>query len=194
MKQVFHSRIIFSIFMVFEILFLTGMVLVFASFSPMIHAQTSGDPLKQIKSDSPILLSFDSMFKKPIGPAGLEISPVLMQADGKTVTLQGYMVLQETLAQGRFMFAQRPVQMSEHADGEADDLPPSVVMVMLPKPFEQSLVPHQHGIIALTGDLKVGRYEAADGRIVWLRLMLKPDALSTMSAEQWQATMSAHHH
>jgi hypothetical protein len=41
------------------------------------------------------------------------------------------MVKQETSTLGRFMFAVRPVSMSEHADGDADDLPAALVTVYL---------------------------------------------------------------
>ncbi len=41
------------------------------------------------------------------------------------------MVLQESPVAGRFLLTPRPVQMSQHADGEADDLPPSTVTVYL---------------------------------------------------------------
>ncbi len=41
--------------------------------------------------------------------------------------------------------APRPVQMSEHADGEADDLPASAVVVYLDPRQKDRAVPHVRG-------------------------------------------------
>ena len=68
-------------------------------------------------------LRFQDFFRSPTDPRGLEISDTLRRADGHSVTQTGYMVQQEMPAVGHFMLTPRPVQMSEHADGDADDLP-----------------------------------------------------------------------
>lgn len=78
---------------------------------------------------------------------------------------------------GRFMLTPRPVRMSEHADGEADDLPPSTVTVLLDAGQRARVVAHQAGLIALTGKLEVGRQEDSDGRVSWVRLVLDRDAV-----------------
>jgi len=121
-------------------------------------------------------------FRTPIGPRGLEMSEALLQANGQTVRLVGYMVQQETPALGRFMLTPRPVQMSEHADGDADDLPPATVMVYLDASQQQFAIPHVRGLIEIRGLLQVGRYEEADGRVSWVRLQLSPESTRGMNA------------
>jgi hypothetical protein len=127
-------------------------------------------------------LSFRDFFKLPIGPQGLEISPRLRQHQGQTVRLTGYMVQQENAMPGQFLFTPRPVQMSEHADGEADDLPASTVLVQLAPEQADWRVPHVRGRIALTGQLHVGRQEGRDQRITWVQLQLPADATRPMSS------------
>ena len=41
------------------------------------------------------------------------------------------------------------VRMSEHADGEADDLPPATVTVRLDPSQQDRLIPHQDGLLVL---------------------------------------------
>ena len=65
------------------------------------------------------VLAFKHFYKLPVGSHGLEISDVLRSASGKERKIVGYMVQQERPHLGRFLLSPRPVQMSEHADGEA---------------------------------------------------------------------------
>jgi hypothetical protein len=127
----------------------------------------------------PLELNFGSLFQHPIGPRGLEISDSLRAAEGQRVRLVGYMVAQEQPAAGRFLLTPRPVRLSEHADGDADDLPPTTVTVLLAPSQHERSIPHHPGLIALTGRLELGRAEDATGRVSWLRLQLDPDALSS---------------
>ena len=129
-------------------------------------------------------LRFRDFFRPPVGPTGLDISDTLRQADGQTVRLVGYMVQQESPAAGRFMLAPRPVQMSEHADGEADDLPPATVTVYLDPEQRDWAVPHVRGLVAVSGRLSVSRLEEQDGRVSWVRLQLEPDSVRSMSATE----------
>ncbi|MBC7547713.1 MAG: hypothetical protein H7224_03590 [Polaromonas sp.] len=128
-------------------------------------------------------LRFTDFFKFPVGPRGLEINPVLQQAAGQEVLLTGYMVQQENGSKpGEFFFTPRPVQMSEHADGDADDLPPATVLVKLAPEQADWVVPHTRGLIELQGRLAVGRQEAPDGRVTWVQLQLNPEATRRMNA------------
>lgn len=129
-------------------------------------------------SNSPTELKFSQFFKSPIGAAGLELSDALRAADGRPVRLVGYMVAQEQVRPGRFWLTPRPVRMSEHADGEADDLPAGTVTVLLDPAQRDRLVAHRNGLVALTGTLSVGRVEDETGRVSWIRLQLPSDALS----------------
>lgn len=129
-------------------------------------------------------LRFRDFVRLPVGPAGLDISDTLLQADGQTVRLVGYMVQQESPAPGRFMLAPRPVQMTEHADGEADDLPAATVMVYLDPEQRDWAVPHVRGLVAVSGRLSVSRMEEQDGRVSWVRLQLGPDSVRGMNATE----------
>jgi len=124
----------------------------------------------------PLDLKFSSFFRHPIGPRGLDISEALRAADGRRVRLVGYMVAQESPTPGRFMLTPRPVRLSEDADGAADDLPPTVVTVVLDPGQRERVIAHQPGLLALVGRLQVGREEDPSGRVSWVRLSLDPDA------------------
>lgn len=119
-------------------------------------------------------LKFRDFFASPVGAHGLEISPALKAAHGKRVRIVGYMVAQEDAPAGRFFLTPLPLHMSEHADGDADDLPPSTVVVEMPEGDATRALPHTPGLLQLTGTLQVGRHELADGRITWVRLKLDP--------------------
>lgn len=122
-------------------------------------------------------LPFAQFFEQPIGPRGLQPTPALRAADGQRVRLVGHMVAQQQPGAGGFLLAPRPVVLSEHADGESDDLPPQTVLVELDDARRAHVVPHRAGPLALTGRLRLGRHESPDGRVVWLRLRLDADAV-----------------
>ena len=125
-------------------------------------------------------LRFRDFFRTPIGPQGIELTDTLQKADGTQVRLTGYMVQQEVPTPGRFMLTPRPVQMSEHADGEADDLPAATVTAYLDPTQRDWAIPHVRGLVEVSGQLLVGRHETPDGRISWVRLQLAPDAARSM--------------
>jgi hypothetical protein len=128
------------------------------------------------------LLRFQDFFKFPVGPRGLELNPALQQNSGKQVLLNGYMVQQENSSKpGQFFLTSRPVQMSEHSDGDADDLPPATVLVKLAPEQADWAIPHTRGLIQLQGMLTVGRQEASDGRVTWVQMQLSPDATRSMN-------------
>jgi len=124
-----------------------------------------------------IELKFDELVRQPIGSRGIEFSDKLLAAQGQRVRMAGYMVHQEAAEPGRFRLAPRPIMLSEEADGLASDLPITIVLVMLDPSQAQRIVTPVNGPIQLTGLLHVGRSEAADGSVSWLRLQLAPDAL-----------------
>ena len=136
---------------------------------------------------APVELSFSSFFRQPIGAHGLELGDALRAADGRSVTLVGYMVQREDAQPGRFVLAPRPVRVSEHADGEADDLPPATVQVWLDATQRDRIVAHRGGPITLTGRLEVGRREEADGHVSWVRLHLPPEATAERSESARQS-------
>lgn len=148
-------------------------------------AATPSQPIRE--------LQFAEFFRLPIGPGGLEISERLHQSAGQTVRLTGYMVRQENAVSGRFLLTPRPVQMSEHADGDADDLPPATVVVYLDPAQQAWSVPHVRGLLALTGVLSVGRAEDEDGRVSWVRLQLAPDAVRQLLPPESGSLPTASH-
>ena len=162
--------------------FSTALRMILATTAAMWLGAAQPQPLAPPATRSPVNLRFADFFRQPSGSRGLEISDALQSADGSTVQLVGYMVHQEEAAPGRFMLTPRPVQMSEHADGAADDLPPATVMVYLDPSQQDWVVPHVHGLISVSGVLKVGRHEETDGRVSWVRLQLEPQAVQSVTA------------
>ena len=142
--------------------------------APSAWAQIADSTTATATATEPTVLRFRDFYQSPVGPAGLQMSESLQRAHGQRVQLTGYMVTQETPLSGHFFFTPLPLTMSSHADGDADDLPPSTVLVQLP-PAEKALtVLSTAGLLQLTGQLQVGRFEMPDGRIVWIRLLLEP--------------------
>lgn len=137
----------------------------------VVSAQTT------VRAD-PLDLPFSSFFRRPIGPRGLDIGDALREADGRVVRLTGYMVAQEAPTVDRFLLTPRPVRMSDLADGEADDLPPATVTVLLDSHPAGRTVAHRPGLISVSGRLQVGREEEPSGRVSWVRLYLDPAALA----------------
>ncbi|MBI3366924.1 MAG: hypothetical protein HY021_00245 [Burkholderiales bacterium] len=130
----------------------------------------------------PLALKFSEFFSQPVGPRGLEFHAALWAAQGRWVRLVGYIVVQEQPQAGRFLLAPQPVRLSEHADGDADDLPPATVTVLLDASQRDRIVARQPGPVALIGQLAVGREEDSAGRVSWLRLHLPRQALASEAA------------
>lgn len=141
-----------------------------------------------------VSLKFGEFFKTPVGSKGLEISEKLKGLDGRTVSMTGYMVLQEIPSLGKFLMTPRPVQMSEHSDGDADDLPPATLTVVLDVDQKNWAVPHVRGWVSVTGQLSVGRQEAMDGRVTWVRLQLGPESARRMNAFEVATYLHAQQH
>ena len=157
---------------------LVGLVITSAIFIALLNvsyvkAQTPDTPL--------VTLTVSDFFVRPIGSGGLILKEQLLQAQGRQVRLAGYMVQQEKVSAGQFLLAQRPVLMSQHADGEADDLPPATVLVELAPEQQDSFVAYTRGMIDVVGELDVGPKESLDGRVSWVRLRLPSVGTRTMN-------------
>ncbi len=131
----------------------------------------------------PIVLEIQSFFKTPIGPKGFEMTEGVIRASGQTVRLSGYMVKKEMPTLGAFMLTPRPVQMSEHADGEANDLPAAFCWVYLDPKQANWTVPHVPGLVTVEGQFSVTRREDSEGSVAWFHLQLAPDAIRAVQAE-----------
>lgn len=143
---------------------------------------------------APVELHFTDFFAQPIGPRGLEPSARLLAAHGKPVRLTGFMVRRELPQAGSFLLTPVPITMAEHADGEADDLPPSAVTVILATGQRDRLVAFQPGPMTLTGRIEFGAAEDATGRVSWLRLHLDPAALAAEASRATPAHAHGHSH
>jgi hypothetical protein len=129
-------------------------------------------------------IKFRDFFQNPVGSHGLQISDLLQRTAGHRIRIVGYMVAQETAPTGRFFLTPLPIRMSEHADGDADDLPPTTVVVLMPDSDNARSLPHTPGLMQLTGVLEVGRRELDDGRVSWVRLRLDPPGSPKLSLTQ----------
>jgi hypothetical protein len=145
-------------------------------------------------TNSLITLPFSDFFQHPVGSEGLVINERMRQAQGRQVRLTGYMVQQEKIAPGQFLLAQRPVLMSQHADGEADDLPPATVLVELSPEQQDSFVAYTRGVIDIVGELDVGRKEGSDGRVSWVRLRLSSNGTRAMNKFEYLSYQHSIHH
>ena len=128
--------------------------------------------LHNANAAEPPLLNFGDLLQHPIGPQGIEISPNAQALQGQSVRLRGYMVKSEEAAIGQFYFAPVPLQMSEHADGPANDLPASAVLVKLDPSQANWAVSHKAGALVLEGTLQVERHEDTQGTVSWFQLQL----------------------
>lgn len=159
-----------------------GLVLVFAACTLPVYAQSTTAAAEAPNPlHSPVTLRLTDFFQMPVGPKGLVVSEQARQAHGQQVRLVGYVVQQEVATLGQFLLTPRPVLMSQHADGEADDLPPATVFVRLAPDQQDWAVAHARGLVEVTGTFDVGRKEEADGRVSWFRLQLGPDAVRAMN-------------
>jgi hypothetical protein len=159
------------------------------TFSTQVRSQVRLDDAE------PITLELHALFKLPMGPKGLEVTQKVVDASGQKVRLTGFMVKHEMPTQGAFMLAPRPVQMSEHADGDANDLPASVCWVYLDSSQNKWLVPHIPGPVTVEGYFTFKRVEARDGAVSWFHLQLPPDAISAIHPKNSQVSgQPSHHH
>ena len=145
-----------------------------------VAASNLGCASSQTPSESIIDIGFKEFFKQPIGPAGLEFTEKLMQTTGKQVCIQGYMVNQEHPPAGKFILAPLALEMHEHSDGEADDLPASAIIVQLDESQKDQLIRHEPGLLAIKGKIKVGRHEDENGRVAWIVIQLAADQIKTI--------------
>lgn len=134
-----------------------------------------------VQAAAPLELSFSDFHARPIGPRGPQPGERLLAADGRRVQITGYMAAQERPQPGRFFLVPHPLLMSQHADGEADDLPASAVVVLMPAAESDLVLPHTRGLLRLTGTLSLGRREGPDGRVGWVWLQLEPRAVDPVA-------------
>ncbi|HSX61257.1 MAG TPA: hypothetical protein VLF18_13740 [Tahibacter sp.] len=116
-------------------------------------------------------LRFQDVYTLPVGPRGLEITDRLRELDGRRVRLVGYMVHADVA--GGFVLSPLPAALGDADEALADDLPPTAVLVDLPR--ETALRSgHMPGLIQVIGRLRVGRAESETlpGRVFPARVEL----------------------
>lgn len=153
---------------------LAGLPLALAALAALLCLRA---PAQAAPTETALALSWADAIEHPIGPRGLRFSPAWLQQQGRRVSLHGHVVRQELPQPGRFLLAPQPLRLSEHADGDADDLPPTVVLVLLPPSQQDRIVRAPPHALTLSGRLSLGR-EERDGRVSWLRLQLDESALA----------------
>lgn len=122
-------------------------------------------------------LKFSEFFNSPAGPLGLEPTAKLRSLDGRRVRLLGFMVRQAKPSPGIAILAPFALATNEYEYGLADDFPPNVVFVEVPR-FADLAVPFTPGPLLLTGTLELGRREEADGRVSLVRLRLDAEPVA----------------
>ena len=117
-------------------------------------------------------LNLKEFYTFPVGPLGLEPTQKLLSLKDKHIQITGYMVKEEGPSAGLFMLAPLPVSLAEKEDGPADDLPPATLFVHVPPGDKNKIIAYRPGIWRLTGILKLGNQDEANGRISYTRIIL----------------------
>jgi hypothetical protein len=120
------------------------------------------------------VVDLHQVFNMPVGAKGLEFDDKFKQLNNQYVQITGFIVKSDEPVPGKFLLSLRPIQLNEHADGEANDLPPSTVHVFLDPTESDSLIPYKAGFKTFRGVLNLGRFEGTDQSISWIRLQLPP--------------------
>lgn len=118
-------------------------------------------------------LKFGDIFKSPVGEKGLEFSEKAKVLAGKKVRILGHMVQQSSPTPWKILLSPKAITVCEREYGLCDDLPPSVVHVLLPK-GPNPVAQFTPGLLLLTGTLSIGNRDESDGRVSSVRLQLDP--------------------
>ena len=150
----------------------TFWIFIFYGFALTVSAEIQ--PSSQIHEESVKVVNLHHVFKMPIGAKGLEFDDQFKLLNNQYVQITGFIVKSDEPVPGKFLLSIRPVQLNEHADGEANDLPPSTVQVLLDPTQSDSMIPYKSGLQTFRGILSIGRLEGSDQPISWIRLQLPP--------------------
>lgn len=126
-------------------------------------------------------LKFADVFRLPVGPRGLEPSPVFLSLERERVRLVGYMVALMPPTADAFMFSPLPAAMAVHDEGLADDIPASTLYVHLPRfspgaaGVADLAIPQAQGLLQITGVLSARPYvDETTGRVFPGSIVLDP--------------------
>lgn len=145
-------------------------ILLCTTLSQVLHADS---PFSKANLPSDIeVVDLRNIFKTPLGRYGLEFDSNFLSLNHHLIQITGYMVKSDEPELGSFLLSIRPVQLHREDDGQADDLPPSTIKVLL-DPSQSSLsVPYLSGLHTFRGTLLIGRREVAGEPFSWISLQL----------------------
>jgi hypothetical protein len=117
----------------------------------------------------PLPFPLVDLYRRPVGPLGLEYSAAAQAATGRVVRCEGYMVRQAAPVPYCILLSPVPLTLHEKEYGLAEDLPASAIHVFLQRSSQPLILPRR-GRIEVEGVLELGPREEADGRISSARL------------------------
>ena len=131
------------------------------------------DPNPDSDADLPVL-RFAELFKRPVGPRGLEPGERVVALAGTRVRLVGYAVRSAEPLPHLAILAPLPVTLGDEDESYADDLPAGVVYLHEPEadatPGLVQAVERCAGPASVVGRLELGARHEADGRVSFVRL------------------------
>jgi hypothetical protein len=140
-------------------------------------------------------LGMREIYKRPVGPQGLEPTEKLLSLNHERVRLQGYLVQEEEPLAGLFLLTPVPVALSELADGPADDLPATTLFVHLDGDYARRFLPYRPGLWSVVGRLELGGLDEANGRRSYVRLLIEgPAAIRDPSGRTPELALAAPAH
>jgi len=139
-----------------------------------------------------VQVSFGEFFQMPFGPTGLSFTTKAQALVGQTVSITGYMVKMEHPMAGQFILSPRPVEINDHADGDANDLPAHAVLVLLDPTQAEALVPYRAGLVQIEGQLELGRQETDQAQVSWIRLRLQKEAVRMQAHQPTMLHLAPH--
>jgi hypothetical protein len=117
-------------------------------------------------------LEFDSIFRRPIGAFGAQLSDRALALAGRCVRMRGYKVAMQHAPTGGFMFAPLPAQIDDDDEALADDLPMNTVLVLFANDQLIATIP-THAPVQIVGVLQLGAVEEPSwSRVFVARLQL----------------------
>ena len=122
-----------------------------------------------------------NLFKRPVGPLGLEYTDEAKALDGKQVRILGFQASTDWQEKASLLLSPYPIILHDKEYGQADEIPPGSVYVKMPANEEARFTP---GLLMLAGTLRLGRFEEHDGRHSAARLELDP------RSKDWQPSPS----
>lgn len=121
------------------------------------------------------------LFKRPLGPLGLEYSDAAKALDGKQVRVLGFCASTDWDDKSTLLLSSMPVILHEKEYNQADDFPSGTLFVKMP---EGEKARFTSGLLMLAGTLQLGRFEEPNGRIGYARLVLDP------RSKEWEPSPS----